>query len=60
VASPDGRRVIRVSGEADDPIFLGTALARQALAEGASILVWPGVQLMTIFVEEYTPLPLAG
>lgn len=35
VASQDGNRVIRVSGEGDDPVVLGTELAQQALAQGA-------------------------
>lgn len=39
VASPDGRRVIRVSGEGDAPATLGAELARQALALGAGELL---------------------
>ncbi|MBI3763055.1 MAG: hydroxymethylbilane synthase [Chloroflexi bacterium] len=39
VASPDGRRVIRVSGEGDYPTTLGAELARQALAQGARELL---------------------
>jgi hydroxymethylbilane synthase len=39
VASKDGQRVIRVSGDGDDPIALGTELARQALAQGARELL---------------------
>lgn len=39
VASTDGRRVIRVSGEGHDPIALGTDLARQALDQGAGALL---------------------
>ncbi len=35
VASPDGRRVIRVSGEGADPLELGGRMARQALERGA-------------------------
>jgi hydroxymethylbilane synthase len=35
VASPDGRRVIRVSGEGNDPLALGAELAHQALAQDA-------------------------
>ncbi len=35
VASPDGRRVVRVSGDGADPFELGGRLARQALAQGA-------------------------
>jgi hydroxymethylbilane synthase len=35
VASPDGCRVIRVSGVGADPIALGAELARKALAQGA-------------------------
>ncbi len=36
VASPDGRRLIRLDGEGHDAGELGTQLARQALAQGAS------------------------
>ncbi len=39
VASPDGRRVIRVSGEGNDPLALGAELAQQALAQGAGELL---------------------
>jgi hydroxymethylbilane synthase len=39
VASQDGQRVIRVSGEGDDPVALGNALAHQALAQGAQELL---------------------
>ncbi len=35
VASKDGKRVIRVSGEGDDPVVLGAELAQQALLQGA-------------------------
>ena len=35
VASPDGRRVIRVAGEGHDPVALGTQLAQEALAQNA-------------------------
>jgi len=38
VASPDGRRIIRVSGMGADPAALGTKLAQQALAQGAGEL----------------------
>jgi hydroxymethylbilane synthase len=39
VASPDGRRVIRVSGEGVDPLALGQSLAEQALTQGAGELI---------------------
>ncbi len=39
VASPDGRRVIRVSGASADPVTLATELAQQALAQGAGELL---------------------
>jgi len=39
VASTDGRRVIRVSGEGLDPTTLGVELAQQALAQGAGDLL---------------------
>ena len=39
VASIDGRRVIRVSGEGNDPAALGIDLARQALDQGAGELL---------------------
>ncbi len=39
VASKDGRRVIRVSGEGDNPVVLGNELAQQALAQGAQELL---------------------
>ena len=39
VASPDGRRVIRVSGEGNDPLALGAELAQQALAQNAGELL---------------------
>ncbi len=35
VAAPDGSRIIRVSGQGDDPAALGRRLARQALELGA-------------------------
>lgn len=39
VASPDGRRVVRVSGEGKEPTSLGVKLARKALAQGAGELL---------------------
>jgi hydroxymethylbilane synthase len=39
VASNDGRRVIRVTGTADDALALGAALAQAALAQGAQELL---------------------
>jgi hydroxymethylbilane synthase len=39
VASPDGRRVIRVQGEDRDPIELGRRLAKEALEQGAAELL---------------------
>ncbi len=39
IASVDGRRVIRVSGEGSDPMNLGIELAQQALAQGAEDLL---------------------
>jgi hydroxymethylbilane synthase len=39
VASLDGRRLIRVSGEGIDPLVLGAELARAALAQGAEDLL---------------------
>ena len=39
VASPDGRRAIRVSGEGNDPLALGAELAQQALAQDAGELL---------------------
>jgi hydroxymethylbilane synthase len=36
VATPDGKRVIRVSGRGEDPATLGNELAKQALLEGAA------------------------
>ncbi len=39
VASTDGQRVIRVSGDGDDPLALGQALAQHALAQGAQELL---------------------
>ena len=39
VASPDGRRVVRVAGQGRDPAGLGAGLARQALAQGAGDLL---------------------
>ena len=39
VASSDGRRVIRVSGQGADPAALGMELAQQALAQGAGELL---------------------
>ncbi|HLF27460.1 MAG TPA: hydroxymethylbilane synthase [Anaerolineae bacterium] len=38
-AAPDGRRVIRVSGEGADPVALGAQLAQRALAQGAQELL---------------------
>jgi hydroxymethylbilane synthase len=35
VASPDGKQMIRATGEGSDPIVLGKALAEQAIAHGA-------------------------
>jgi len=39
VASGDGRRVIRLTEEGRDPVGLGEAVARQALAQGAGELL---------------------
>lgn len=39
VASVDGQRVIRLSGEGTDPLALGVELAQQALAQGAGELL---------------------
>lgn len=39
VASTDGRRVIRLSHAGNDPIDVGSQLARQALAQGAAELM---------------------
>ncbi len=39
VASPDGRRVIRVVGQGIDPVTLAAELAQQALAQGARELL---------------------
>lgn len=36
VISPDGKKVIRVTGQGTEPLKLGRQLAQQALAEGAS------------------------
>ena len=36
VASPDGRRTLRVEATGDDPLALGRALAEDALAQGAA------------------------
>lgn len=35
VASPDGRQIIKVRGQADDPLQLGNELAQQAIVQGA-------------------------
>jgi hydroxymethylbilane synthase len=39
VASTDGRKVIRVRSQGDDPLSLGAELAREALAQGAGELL---------------------
>ncbi len=39
VASPDGRQVIRVSGQEHDPVALGAQVAQQALEAGARELL---------------------
>jgi hydroxymethylbilane synthase len=39
VASPDGSRLMRFAASGEDPLELGTQLARQALAEGAGELL---------------------
>ncbi len=39
VASADGRRVVRLAGKGEDPLFLGQELARQALEKGAGELL---------------------
>ncbi len=39
IASKDGKRVIRVSGEGHDPVALGSELAQQSLARGAQELL---------------------
>jgi hydroxymethylbilane synthase len=39
VASPDGRLVVKVSGEGTDPLTLGSELACDALAQGADALL---------------------
>jgi len=39
VASPDGKRAVRVEGRGDEPLELGSRLAREALAAGAAALL---------------------
>ena len=39
IASTDGRRVIRVQGQASDPLSLGAKLAREAIDQGAQELL---------------------
>ena len=39
IASTDGRRVIRVQGQASDPLSLGAMLAREAIEQGAQELL---------------------
>jgi hydroxymethylbilane synthase len=39
IASRDGQRVIRVSGDGEDPTALGSELAQQAVAQGAQELL---------------------
>jgi hydroxymethylbilane synthase len=39
VASPDGKHIVRVMGEGEEPLDLGTRLARQALELGAGALL---------------------
>jgi len=39
IASIDGRRVIRLSGESHDPVAAGAQLAERALAQGAAELI---------------------
>ncbi len=39
VASPDGRRTLRVEATGDEPVALGRALAEEALARGAAALM---------------------
>ncbi len=39
VASPDGRRTLRVEGTGDDPLALGRALAEEALVRGAAAIL---------------------
>jgi hydroxymethylbilane synthase len=41
VASPDGKTIIKVSGEGNDVLGLGVDLARQALARGAGEILKP-------------------
>ena len=42
VASPDGKRIVRVTGEGSDARELGTRVAQQAIAEGASEILAMG------------------
>ena len=42
VASPDGRKIIRVDGYGDDPLELGDQLARKAVALGAAQILSMG------------------
>ena len=42
VASPDGKRIVRVTGEGPDARELGTLVAQQAIAEGASEILAMG------------------
>lgn len=42
VASPDGKRIVRVTGEGPDARELGTRVAQQAIAEGASEILAMG------------------
>ncbi len=39
VASPDGRRTLRVEATGDDPLALGRALAEESLARGAAAIL---------------------
>ncbi|MDO9303157.1 MAG: hydroxymethylbilane synthase [Anaerolineales bacterium] len=41
VASPDGKQIIKVVGEGNDPLELGKRLADQALAQGARQILTP-------------------
>ena len=39
VSSPDGKKAIRVSGEGEDAVELGKRLAKEALAQGAAMIL---------------------
>jgi uroporphyrinogen III methyltransferase/synthase len=56
VASPDGRRVIRLAGNSDDPEALAAQLAQQVQEQGSNALLSPQPSVLSPHASRLTPL----